>query len=262
MPDIDKIPEVLHKATDPYHFEFDNIPLDQILQRQDVINSAVDINSNILRDAIGTEGTLANRLDISINPDGTLKSSAVDEAEHNIGAHTDGEFDGIDYVRMTESERDKLALISDEATALKLQFNTVSITALFEDETVEIVDSDTITWSLAGDSSVRADMAFPASAAHLHFYDLVPTHATPTLPNFKDYKTTTVSTPFIDGSLRVHVNGIRLTEGVGIFVPPSTGPDGTWTLTYFMGTATAGTFTLNRALDISDIIRIDFDTGF
>ena len=262
MPDIDKIPEVLHKATDPYHFHFDNIPLESILQRQEVMNFQIDSNAQIIRDASGTEGTVANRLSKSLEDNGDLKPEAIDDVEHNIGAHEDGEFMGIEYVRMLSDERAKLDSISDEATALKLQFNTVSTTPLFTDETVEFENSDTVTWAITTPNKVRADLAFPASAAHNHFYDRAPAHASTTSPDYKNYKTTTVATPFISGTLRVHVNGIRLTESVGIWVPPASGPNGTWILTYFVGSPSAGTFTLNRSLDPADITRIDFNAEF
>lgn len=262
MPDIDKIPEVLHKATDPYHFHFDNLPLENILQRQGVMNGQIDNNSQVLREASGTEGTVANRLKVSLEDNGDLKSTAIDAAGHSIGAHADGEYLGVEYVRMLADERDKLSFVSDEATALKLQFNTVSTTPLFTDETVEFENSDTVTWAYTSPNKIRADLAFPSTAAHQHFYDRTPAHATPASPDRKNYRTTTTSTPFISGTLRVYVNGIRLTESVGIWVPPASGPNGTWVLTYFVGSPSAGTFVLNRSLAVADIIRIDFNAEF
>ena len=88
-----------------------------------------------------------------------------------------------------------------------------------------------------------------------------PAHQNTSTPDYTNYKTTTVATPFVDGSLRIFINGIRLPESSpGVFVPPSTGPSDTWTLTYFSSDSTAGTFALNRAITSDDIIRIDFDT--
>ena len=262
MPDIDKIPEVLHKATDPYHFHYDNIPLENILQRQAVMNSQIDNNSQVLRESSGTEGNVGNRLKKSLEDNGDLKSAAIDNAEHNIGAHTDGTYLGESYVRMLESERTKLGFISDEATALKIQFNTVSTTPLFTDETLEFENSDTVTWNITAGNKVSADLAFPSTSIHQHFYDRTPADAVPSSPDLKNYKTTTVATAFISGTLRVYVNGIRLTESIGIWVPPASGPSGTWILTYFVGSPTAGTFTLNRSLAPADIIRIDFNAEF
>jgi hypothetical protein len=258
MPDIDKIPAVFHKSTDPYHFIFDNIPLETILQRQGVINAQVDNNTQDLGTASGSEGSVANRLVTSLEDNGDLKTSAIDDAIHSVAAHEDA--DG--FVRMTDAERAKLGSVSDDATALTLQFNTVSTTPVFADETVEFDNSDTAVWNFTSPNKISLDLAFPASAVHQEFFDRIPVHENGAVPDYLNYKTTTVSTPFISGTLRVYINGIRLTEGVGIWVPPSTGPSGTWILTYFTGAPAAGKFTLNRSLDPADIIRIDFNSEF
>src|SRR5476649_580731 len=101
MPDIDLIPEVLHQSLDPYHWYYDNLPLQNILDRISLVNYAVDNAEDILRKSVGTQGTLANRLAQSINDDGTLKTAAIDDALHNIESHSDN---GT-YVRMLLAER-------------------------------------------------------------------------------------------------------------------------------------------------------------
>ena len=263
MPDIEKIPEVLQNAENPYHYVYDNLPLENILARQRIINLQVDNNSQDLRLASGTAGTLSNRINVSVASDGSLKVSQLDAALHSIGAHADGEWLGVEYVRMTQDERDKLDLISDEATALLVQFNTVSTDVLFTDTTVEFEDSDTVSWSVTAPNKVKANLGFPASAAHQHFYDRIPANVTPSIPNYTDFKSTSVATPFTSGTLRVYVNGVRIPEGSpGVYVPPASGPNGTWKVTYFSATPTSGTFSLNRAITASDVIRIDFDTDF
>lgn len=266
MPRIELIPEVLYQAMDPYHHSFDNLPLRNILTRQDLVNSAVDNNSEILRDSVGTAGTLSNRLNQSIEEDGSLKTVAVDDTLHNIALHTDGsvEISGVpvDFVRMQQSERDKLSLITDEATAFKLQVETISTTVLFDNDTVRVVDSDTVTWEVSSPNEVKANFSFPVAAAHQHFYDRTPIDANLVTPDYTNYKVTSVSTPFIAGSLRVSINGTKLSETGSVYVPDSTGPDGTWTLTTFTGNATGGTFALNRAITASDVIRVDFDTTY
>jgi hypothetical protein len=262
MPRIELIPEVFHAPQDLYHFHYDNLPLENILERQKIINSAVDNNSETLRESTGTQGSLSNRLAQSINDDGSLRTTAVDSTLHNIGAHTDGVFEDVDYVRMMLEERDKLALISDEATALKIQFNTASVTALFEDTTVEVTDSDTVTWEIIAPNMVRAHMAFPQEAAHGHNYDFIPVSQNIITPDYKNYKTTSISTPFIEGSLRVYINGIKLSETSTVYVIPASGPNGTWKLIKFTPNASAGMFALSASITSSDIIRIDFDIEF
>ena len=72
MPRIELIPEVLYQPQDPYHWEVDYVPLKNMLRRQNLINLSVDNILEQIRDAIGTQGSLSNRLNQSIEEDGTL----------------------------------------------------------------------------------------------------------------------------------------------------------------------------------------------
>jgi len=262
MPEIDLIQDVLYSSAWPYHVHYDNLPLRNILTRIDLINSQVDINADILRNSIGSAGTLDNRLNQSLEDSGDLKSSAIDDAMHNIAMHTDGT-DGISttYVRMKESERDKLDLIQSEANLLDLEIQSISTTETLTTGTARFRHSDTVSFSLDAPDIIKAHTIFPPDAAHQHFFDLAPAHATPSSPDYKNYKTTSLGTAFMTDTLRVYVNGIRLSADEAVYVyDGSTGPDGTWTLTYVASTTPAsGLFSLNRALDSSDVIRIDFD---
>jgi len=265
MPRIDLITPVFYQDLWPYHSRYDNLPLEYIVARQELINYAVDNNEEILEESQGTAGSLSNRLNQSIEEDGDLKTDAIDDALHSIGAHTDGEYDGVDYVRMLDSERDKLDLISDQATALRIQFEAISAISAteFSDETVTFRDSDTITWEITNPNIVTANMVFPDSAAHEHHYDLTPVHADQDEPDYTNYKVTSSATAFIEGSLRVYINGIRISEDETVYVyNADSGPAGTWTLTQFTGDADNGTFELNRAIDEADTIKIDFDRSF
>jgi hypothetical protein len=95
MPNINSIMPVLHDGNQPYHVHYDNLPLKNILTRIDLVNAQVDINSQILRGSSGSSGSLNNRLAVSLENNGKLKSSSVDQSLHNIGAHLDGEYEGI-----------------------------------------------------------------------------------------------------------------------------------------------------------------------
>jgi len=257
MPQIELIPEVFYQGLQPYHVEYDNLPLKNIIDRTELINAAVDIALQILKESVGTQGTLANRLAQSIEDDGDLKATAIDEAAHNIGAHTDGLYLGVDYVRMLQSERDKLSLISDEATALRLTVDAdlpSTTTVNFIDEQVELEPSDTIKWQFVSPNKVRAITTFPSTAAHQHFYD-----GDPVLETDSTYKVNSIATPYVEGTLRVYVNGIRLSQTDSVYVPPHTGPDGTWILTTYTEDAANGRFTVNRTLNAADIIKVDYD---
>lgn len=266
MPNINLIPEIYYNPLDPYHYEYDNIPLRNIIKRLELVNFAVDINSNILRDSVGNQGTLSNRLNQSINEDGSLKTQAIDEAMHNIANHEDGSItiDNItyNYVKMLSEERSKLELISDEATALKIKFaynNPSETEVVFEDETVIFENSDTVTWTIIPPNRVRAELNLPLSIAHQHVYDENPVHLNVISPNYREYRVNSISTPFIEGSLRVYINGIRLSETSTIYVYGAEGPSGNWELTSFTSDHENGTFELNRSISPNDIIRIDYD---
>ncbi len=255
MPRIELIPEVYYAPEQPYHWEYDNLPLKNIIQRQNLINLALDDVIMEMRDAIGTQGSVANRLNQSINANGSLKQSAIDEALHSIESHTDG----TAYVRMTKEQSDKLDLIADEATDLSLQIDTDgSSSVAFTSGAVIIEGSDTVTPSLTAPNKLKFNLAFPASAAHRHFYGLTPVHADQVTPDYLNYKVNTSASSYIEGSLRVYINGVRVFEDDEVYAPGAL-VDDSWTLMSFTPNHENGTFQLSQALSDDDIIKIDFD---
>ena len=264
MPRIEQIVNVEYSGLEPYHFHYDNLPLKHINAALSLVNAAVDRNEEILQMAKGTAGDVANRLSQSINDDGSLISTAVDDSLHLIGAHEDGEYLGVEYVRMLESERNKLTNISDEATSLFLHFETDDV--VFGDETVIFQDSDTITFTVTAPNLVKAEMVFPDTAAHEHYYDLTPVHADIITPDYINYKVNSISSAYIEGSLRVYINGIRLSENTALFVYPyADGPTGTWYKISYVPDHSSGTFSLVDenddpiAIAATDIMTVDFD---
>lgn len=254
MPRIELIDVPLYKATDPYHFEIDNIPLKNLIERQELINLSLDNVLAEIRDAIGTQGSMANRLNQSIEQDGSLKTVAIDDALHSIEFHDDT----MDFVRMERAESDKLTLVSDEATDLTLEIQNDTEDVPFASGAVRFRDSDTVTWDVTGPNIVKANMAFPATAAHRHWYTRVPVHANIIEPDFKNYKVDSSSSEIVDGSLRVVVNGLRINEDEAIYVP---GPlvDDPWMLLKYTADEVAGTFQLSAAISDDDVIVIDYD---
>lgn len=266
MPNLDPIRK--YQPLDPYHHIADNGPIDDIEANLNAINDVVNVHDDILTSSIGTQGTLANRLDQSINPDGSLKTDAVDEADHSIAAHADGG----GFVRMTDSERDKLADIAVEATDVKIQFECPSTTVLYDTGTVNLKGSDSITWR-ADNTGVYADVTFPLTSRHRHYYDVKPTPVDDITPDYQNYFTTSVSTPYAAGSLRVYVNGVRIShEDNDVGAPadvkfPRHGVSVTWvSLNYAedtdnitSGVVTTGLFTLSAPIQSTDRITIDFD---
>lgn len=261
-----------------------------------LVNSQVDIDSTILSDAQGTQGTLSNRLSQSINADGTLKTSAIDSAQHNIAEHTDGSVivDGvpISYVRMLLDERAKLAGIDSSANSLDVLVTVnnsipsglpsqISVIGISEVEyvtgTMQLKPSDSIYWSVDTDGSLQANTNFPLTVRHLHNYDIVPVPQNLFSPDYKNYVVTSTATQYRSGSLRVYINGIRLTQSGNI--TPGKAPHGNYvptgfssgtpiwmTFTYTEDTAslsngiiTSGKFSLSNPITAEDVITVDFD---
>lgn len=265
MPEINKIPEVLYEANQPYHFHYDNLPLKNILKRIDLVNAQVDINSDILRGCSGSVGTLSNRLSVSINDDGSLKNDAIDESNHNIAYHTDGSkvVDGVntDYVVMKKSERDKLDLIESEANRIEIQiedslYDDISLGPInLSTGVVKFESSNSVLFDFEAPNIIKAHSAFAPEAAHKHHYSIVPGHLNASIPDFKSYIT---YVPFMEGSLRVYVNGIRLGENE--VAVPEYNDFSVSTLTKIESIVPEnGTFILNRSLSENDVVTIDFD---
>lgn len=279
MPDLSQLPVPQYTADQPYHWEYDNLPLKTLADRDLLINVEVDIHAAVLRDTAGTQGTLANRLAQSIDEDGNLISDAIDEAAHNIAEHTDGSktvstlelanyvalgfpslINPVGFVRMLASERDKLALIADDATNLTISVETISNIVLFEEGSLELTSSDSIQWEVESPNKVKAVLSISTEFAHRHYYDLTPV-MTPTedaIPiDYKLFKVTSTATPYIEDSLRVYINGIRLNRNYSVYYPSN--PISTWSLNAFTADAANGLFTLNNPITDLDIIQIDFD---
>lgn len=255
MPRIELIPEVLYQPNDPYHWEIDNLPLKNIITRQNLINLALDDVLEEMRDAIGTAGSVANRLNQSIEQDGSLKATAIDTALHNIEDHTDGSA----FVRMSTAQSAKVDLVADEATDLALRINSDGSSLLtFDSGTVKIEPSSTITPSIEAPDILKFHMTFPASAAHQHNYGKTPVHVNLVTPDYINYKVNSVASVYIDESLRIVINGVRIFEDDSVYIP---GPlvDDPWTLIAFTSDSTSGTFELSTAITDDDIIKVDYD---
>jgi hypothetical protein len=279
MPRIELIDTPLYTANDPYHWRYDNIPLQNLSKRQELINLSLDNVLDQLRDAVGTQGTISNRLNQSIDPDGSLQAKAIDDALHSMGSHTD-DYTGTTatelaaynlwvagrsapFVRMEKAESDKLANVASGATDVSLEIQR-------DDAGLDVVDitsgvarlepSSSVTWDVTG-NVVQAHLNFPVAAAHQHYYDQTPVHANTGSPDYINYKANTGGTAFVDGSLRVYINGIRLTTTNSVYVPGNLVTD-LWTLLTFTTDATSGTFALSAAISSDDVIYIDYDINY
>lgn len=255
MPRIELIPEVLYGPNDPIHWEIDNLPLKSIIRRQNLINLALDNVIQEMRDAIGTQGSVANRLNQSLDGDGNLRTSAVDQTLHSIESHEDTE----DYVRMTRDQSEKLDLIADNATDITFRIYTDDATFIEMTEGVlEIKPSTTVVPTVESPNIIKLNMQFPSSAAHSHYYSLEPVPVNLITPDFINYQVNSIPSPFIEDSLRVTINGLRIFEGIEVYVPGAL-VDDAWTLMSFTADPENGLFELSSAITEDDVIRIDFD---
>jgi len=260
MPSISLIAVPLYQPLDPYQHVVDNRPIIGILERINAVNSQVDNNTANLYSAAGTAGSMFNRLDQSLEPNGDLKVEAIDIANHSIEAHVDT----ADFVRMTSLERAKLSLIAPEATSLNVVVSTISGAILFDNSTLQFGGSDTIQWVYQG-GKVTAQTDFPAAVRHIHYYNLVPVDQNIITPNDQDFYVTSIATAYQEDSLRVYVNGVRLDPNGTIYVP--TGMPGTVTyvaMTYTEdaasgGIVTSGGFSLSTPLPSGAAITVDFN---
>jgi hypothetical protein len=263
MPNINLIPVPQYISDQPYHYYYDNLPLDALVQRELLINSAVDINSEILRQSIGTAGTLAARLNQSLNDNGSLKTTAVDNTLHNIGYHTDGLYDGVEYVRMTLAEREKLGLVADEATNFSIGVQGPSDIIYIPEGLMLIEPSTTIEWTVLNNQKIRADVTTGLTNAHEHFDNVEPISVSAT-PDYKNYLTN-LGAQFREGSLKVYINGVRMLSDKITYYPSATDPSGTWHTNKFTENLNSSLanylkgFSLLNAITINDIVRIDFE---
>lgn len=275
MPRIELIDVPLYNPNDPYHWVYDNLPLENIIKRQELINLSLDDLLSQTKDAIGTQGTLANRLNQSIDSDGSLKKEAIDDALHSMGDHTDDTWDDPDeydtwvatrsapFVRMEKTEADKLANISDNATNfyLKIQEEEDEDAISFSSGTLTFIPSSTLSWEIVSPNKIKANLSFPVASAHRHYYDQTPVHYSLSDPDYKKYKVNSVATAYVSGSLRVFVNGIRLTKNASIYVPGFLVSD-VWTILTYTEDAENGVFTFSAALSEDDVVYIDYNTQY
>lgn len=267
MPEINKITEVLYDGNQPYHVHYDNLPLKNILTRIDLVNAQVDINSEILRGSGGSAGSLDNRLSVSLEENGKLKNSSIDQAIHNIGAHEDGEYDGVEYVRMKQSERDKLDLIQSESNKLEIEIeDAITYEDAIEHITItngllKFKSSDSIAMQFTSPDIVSFHSIYSPETAHLHNYEIEPAHQNASSPDYQNFVTTSINTPFKEGTLRVYINGFRISNSpIKVLIGNDPTNSSSWRDIFIQSlNKDDGTFSLSTPITSADLILIDFD---
>lgn len=281
MVDLSKLPVPEYSPLNPYHWSYDNIPIKQLELRDIHINNELENVSSVIRSGSGTQGNIANRINQSIDENGDLRPTSIDQALHNIAEHSDGSktedsgtlnfinttlgfpsvINPVSYVRMLDAERAKLNLIAEEATNIDFSVVTPSSTITITEGTISVEPSDNIYWELTGPVApnmpyvLKPVLGIGTTYFHNHYYDVEPI----TL-DYINYTVNALSTPYIDGSLRVYINGVKLNDSALVYAPTSD-PTDPWIQNKFTPDYLNGAFALDVAITSSDIIRIDFDVS-
>jgi hypothetical protein len=284
MPNINSINIPNYLPNQPYFWTYDNLPIEAIKQREDLINSAVENNISDLRSAAGDAGSVGNRLAQSMTPTGHLLEEAVNDVNHRISSHRDDAItidsaklaeyqilfptlsNPVAFVKMLDAERGKLSTIAENSNFLQLNIETASNVANLTNTQVLFQNSDTISWKLLGSPSVddqvylKAELNSSLSNSHKHYYQVVPTNAlvATTSPDYNRVYTTSMT--FMEGSLKVYVNGVRLFSDAVVFYPTrSSTPE--YKQNLFTPNLNFKGFSLLNAISSDDIIRVDFDVS-
>lgn len=262
MPNINNFPVPSYEALQPYHYIYDNLPIAALVKRQEILSDSIDFNTNVLENSIGSRVDLAARLDQSLTDYGNLKVTAVDNALHNIGYHSDGIYDGVEYVRMKLDERQKLAQIKDGANYLSLNINvpTISNGIFFDDGVLQLNDSPSLKWRFDQPNNLTADLNYPLESAHIHYYGVTPKSVSIN-PDYKNYSTG-LTKPIMNNTLRVFINGTQIFSDFEVFVPPANpNTNNKWHKNKFSLNNDLISFELLNSLSQFDIIKIDFDVS-
>ena len=263
MPQLLNVP--LYQPMQPYYYDVDNMPILALMQNDTIINAQTDYNSKLLNDAIGSAGSLAARLNTSMDDMGNLTQAAVDATYHHLADHSDVNGAPLSaptndyFVMMLDSERSRLANMSDYSTAFSLTVTPGTVSspgiAVNFNNLLNLIPSSSINWLITqsgGQNYIAAESTF-GGAYHQHIYG-----ETPTTVNYTNY--TVLSGSYSSGTLRVYINGVRVNLGSPGAYVPSHASSPTWGINYFSETnSSLGTFQLYVSITSSDVIRVDYD---
>ena len=260
----------LYQPLWPYNHYYDNLPIEDLANQLFVVNTQASLTEQALESSIGSAGTLAARLAVALEDNGSLRASAVDGAivdgtsdtGHNIAMHQDGvDGGGTAYVRMLYNERATLENIVSGSTKLPLNISVYSPvlgtpTPVPVGTGLTIGNSDTITWSLSETNIATANAAYTFWLTGGKIYNATPSGSGTSF-------TTPSSLPYISGSLRVYINGIRINPigaaAITIGGSSYTYTEGATNDTRGYYVVTAGDFVLSNSVASNTMLAIDFD---
>ena len=150
--------------------------------------------------------------------------------------------------------------MANEATNLTINVETISNIVAFDAGAVELAQSTSIHWEIQAPNKIVPVLAISTDFAHRHYYDMTPVMV-PTSDHipilYKLFKVTSIATPYTEDSLRVYINGVRISKAFSVYYPSN--PVSTWQLNTYTEDYANGLFTLANPITDADIIQIDFD---
>ena len=267
-----------YQPDQPYHYTYDNIPLDTINTRELILGTQLDVLAGQILGAAGSSSTLTARLNQSLEQNGYLKTSAIDSALHSIAYHTDGVINvdaavltdlqtifptisnPVSYVKMLEYERDKLSLIADQANNIFVSVQTPSGVVTLSSGIAAFKNSSTINWTVETGQIVKAEVVTALSNPHQHYDNVIPQHAdlNPSSPTYYKNYLTGSPTAFRANSLKVFINGTRIFPNSLVYFP-SYSATPLYTQNKFTENLNGLGFSLLNAITGADIMVIDYE---
>jgi len=207
MANLNEIPLRKYGGMDTiWNYERANEPLEDLFRMIRLVNGDLDAYAQDFENAKGSAETLADRLAVSIEDDGTLKPGAVVSFPiANVIEENSGPYNGADKIHFTRSEKTKLSSMGSRANRFTIRVDqsdpiegevTFRVGRMLKVSAIR--DSD-------GETVLRLDTRFSADALHEHRYAirvLNYSNGIAFMPDDED-------TP-IPGTILLYVNGQRI----------------------------------------------------
>lgn len=207
MANITEIPIRKYGSEDTnFNFHRANEPIEDLYRIIRMVNGDLEALGKDFKNAIGSKQTLAERLAVSLEDDGSLKSGAITSFPiTNVAEQNTAPYNAGDKIHFTKGEKNKLALMGDRSNRFSIKIDesdplqgevTLRVGNMLKVSAIR--DSD-------GESILRLDTRFAADALHEHRYAirvLNYSNGIAFIPDDEDAP--------IPGSLILYINGQRI----------------------------------------------------
>lgn len=189
-----------------YNYQRANEPLEDLYRMIRLVNGDLEAFASDFQASKGSKDTLADRLTVSLNQDGTIKPGAIPSLPiANVQEQNTSPYNGNDKIHFTKAERAKLNLIGDRANRFSMRIDNSD--PLEGEVVVRVGDMlrASVIRDTSGESILRLDTSFSADALHEHRYAikvLSYSNGIAFLPDDEDQP--------IPGTIILYVNGQRI----------------------------------------------------